>query len=272
MISVVWRDSVNAPHGGIELTMRANIASPTHGAKIPRPGDWIVIRRTDSEAAYAFGRVHDASGGIDNNAASGRVAMPFKVYAESWFDFLARVQVYAGPGVSTPVGTLLSSDEIQNVFEAAKTAFRGDIGKALGEVIGYVANVLIGSSQGAFISDEIKVIHSPDTSRLYGRGDRTAEAVIGPAVNSIGAVSSVMTGTTVLGLIQSTFGADAGMIEMFPSLERFGGGSDPTTTGNTPFELGKSIALVYRMRPWREVPLPEYVSKLGTTSTKFLRP
>lgn len=131
---------------------------------------------------------------------------------------------------------------------------------------------------------------------------RAAEAVPGPNIHAMQNVTGLPE-TMVLDLMMGTFGADPNLVELFPSLEDagFAGGSPfgeidvlgatgggsgqigsiagraslpvpptiPATLANPTAEaLGRNPVLVFRMRPWRAMPLLEYVgARLGRPVT-----
>lgn len=134
------------------------------------------------------------------------------------------------------------------------------------------------------LRDAIRVIHNGDTAAQFcgpgladreGAPARACEPIVGQNPN----VQPLHNGSSrLLGLIQGTWGADSGLIEMFPSLEDPGGGAaSPTDSkpsvnqpaGSTPDTLlpgpgktlGRNPVLVYRMRPWRTEPLAGWIQR-----------
>lgn len=139
------------------------------------------------------------------------------------------------------------------------------------------------------LRDAIRVVHNGDTAAQFcgpgladreGAPARACEPIVGQNPN----VQPLHNGSSkLLGLIQGTWGADSGLIEMFPSLEDPGGGAaSPTDSkppvnqpvGSTPDTLlpgpgqtlGRNPVLVYRMRPWRTEPLAAWIDRQGRGS------
>lgn len=270
--SVEWRESIGPPWGMIRLRFKAGLGEVAI-SDVPDSGDWIVIRREPGGPAVSWGRVIKVGSTFVTGHRMERAVEPFDIVAESWMDFLQSVQIYAGPGVTREVGTLRGNEGYSKLFSAISESVRDDVGAGLAPLLKELARVylpttLTGGPDSAplYLGDAIKVARDAVTNGEFAP-ERVIEQVPGPSLLSMGSLTSAFQGSTALGMIQSAFGADPGMVEMFPSLEPATGAGEYSLSG-----LGAVPVLVYRMRPWREEPLQSYANRLPRGVGAYVRP
>lgn len=276
--SIEWSDSVSPPWGSVTIRVKVDLAV---SKPLPGEGDWIVIRKSEQSRALGFYRVHSLSSSIKVGPRKDRMLTEFTIQAESWLDFLGRVMVYAGPGISSGSGTLMSMDGWRDIFNAIKEAVTNDVGLGLTALVREIARVEMPPTLGrGELGGEIGVVHNDATSQAFTRGIRVAEPVPGPSLTSMGSTANLLSGVTALSMIQSAFGADSGMVEMFPSVEPLlegppekraelrGQSSELSFLGES---LNAMPVLIYRMRPWRETALVDYVSQIAPEYSVYVR-
>lgn len=159
---------------------------------------------------------------------------------------------------------------------------------------------------GGTIRDATRTVHSGVTAAQLcgpGREDRegTPARAIEPIIGLNPSPQPLANGSSkLLGFIQGTWGVDGGLAEMFPSLEDPGNGEAAEVTQESTSEdiqrrldsardgtgaqlaasgnvltagparvLGRNPVLIYRMRPWRVVPLATWIDRLQSRDSRF---
>lgn len=223
-LSVSWGEGVEQ---WVPITIQPKTERYRYGSEItPYPGDWIVVREHRDGPAVALGRVTPTGGSSDSKGPGmGRTLRLSSITAESWLSFLSRVSVYVGVGLQHSQGTMMTLAAWEPVVSALGKSLSTNVGTALEAIIRELLLVTLPPSLGsATLADSVAVVHDAVTSRQWTDGSRAIDSVPGPTVNGLNSLEPP-NGTTILGIIQGTFGADPAMIEMFPTLETGGTGA-----------------------------------------------
>jgi len=317
--SVSWVGATHDPWDSVSLTLRLPmellITSDGEGTRIrPVSGDWIVIRESRKGPLLALGYVDTANYAVsveqspnDAGDAADTVSLSdYQVSCIGWMDLLNRVQVLASATIKNRIGTIFSLQSWSEVIKALVMGATEDVGPSLSHFLYLVAQVKMPKSLGeSLISNMVAVVHGIQSRNAYasvpdgmleGAPRREAESIPGPTLNALQAVGGTEA-TSVTGLMVGAYGADPGMIEMFPTIEGGGDlslGDDPVDTADigkkvlllrrnaarsrttealdsqpgdessaanvrtANASLQRNLVLMYRMRPWRDVPLGTY--------------
>jgi len=233
-----------APYGGLDVDLDVPAAE---WARLPAPGDWLVLRDARTLRTLQLGAVASPDTGVD--AAGPRVETRVtQVSAHTWLDYLGRVLVYTHDRET--VGTFMSVGDFNELLKSGTSLARdGLIGATLADVMQRLPNVMLPGSLGdRTLGSAIRVAYSIATAGPYA-GDRIVESVRGYTVRGPESVNAAWRGgVSVLDLLRSTFDHGTDLIEFFPSIEPL-----PSTEGlgARDFGLGANLTLVYRVPPWR---------------------
>lgn len=249
-----WTHAVRDPWETIQLSL--STPRPTWISRDrPRLGDWVTILDAPGAGGrrrcLAWGYVSRVSGSIQAAPGGAIQSDGYSVSAISWLSLLGRASVILAPGwISSTIGTLFRKRDIEELYaklaatasgalpEGGATTAR-NIGGTLQDVLQLLAVIQLPPSLGetvtppgkeprqATIGDQVRVVHDATTRDAYAP-NVVADPVPGWSLRGLSAVNA--SGRSVLQTIQGTFGGDAQIVEMFPSLEDLGrpAASDPT--------------------------------------------
>lgn len=179
---IEWSDSVTAPYGGCSFTIRIPRSSVMHPV-LPRPGMWVVIRKSENTPALWFGHISRVTSGIHGGPAIK--ALDYQVEAENWFQFLHRSQMYVFPGLSMYAeGTRRLGQNMGTLFDVKGwaemfTAFDGmgsdesktsrKPGAILARMLRIIARVrlpgsLMGNNSASDFSRNINVVYDKESA------------------------------------------------------------------------------------------------------------
>lgn len=219
-----WSASVSPPWD----TIKATLAMPRWNRDLDKIqiGDWIVLRHPGTRVAVAWGFIDTLAGGMAIGVAGAVRSSDVTLTAISWLSMLGRASVVIAPAFRRKrIGTLFPLEGWATVIEQLLSTVRGDIGSALADVFALIADVTLPPTlSGTPLASAVPVVWDDRTRDVFAP-DRTIDPIRGPSLQ--GLYSLYPSGSSILDLLQSTFLADASMVEMFPSLERPGSGADP---------------------------------------------
>lgn len=216
---------------------------------------WLLLRREDQGVegpALFLGRVTAISWGVraatGETPEGGRVAIPVLIRAESWLSPMKRGQIFlSGRGVGAPghVYDLRSwGPTMREILSAPFTS--NNVGEVLARLFDRFAPHyrLPSTIAGGASFSSLPVVYSPETAQRFTR-DRAGSyrGVYGLALNT--AQAAFPGGASPFGLLQSLFGADPNLVELFPCTEpiEVPGGQVSPVVGGTP-------SLIFRLRPF----------------------
>ena len=284
------------PFGGLDVDLDVPAAE---WALLPAPGDWLVLRDARTNVALQVANVAPVEPGL--NVAGARVETKVtQVSADTWFDYLERLNVYMVDRAT--VGTLFSDEDYSQIIaEAGALGTNGKIGAVLARVLERLTNVLLPASlTGQTLGAGVRVVFDAETAERYARG-RVVEPIKGTNVRGLdtGGLKGDWTGVSVLDLLLGTFWQARQMVELFPSIEpqrrgahvawvphgsglRLGSAVGAAPSGGSAWEeaadrggdmaLGANLTLVYRIVPWRVRPLRDVVHVVGGGENRGLDP
>lgn len=232
--AVSWSHAVEPPWGGIQLSLK--IPRAVWADLLPRTGEWIVVRL--GGIAEAFGYVTQRNCGLVVQGSGAVATTPVSVMAIPWLSVLGKMALAITPGSETRIGTLMdlpfwqeamtalymtaegmqsSFGKDESGFREARSLVRQDVGTALRELWPTVAQLVMPSSLGGeLLGEGAQVVHDDATRKAFAP-TRVVESV--PGWGFTGLHAAMPSSTSVLALIMGTFGADQGLVEIFPGLE-----------------------------------------------------
>lgn len=258
---ISWSDSVTAPYGGASITLKVPRSATSMSQNLPRPGEWLIIRKDRLGPALWFGFINRITSGVQGGPSIR--AIEYQIECENWFQFLHRCQMYVFPGVAkdaerarrsgSDLGTLFSVQQWAQMFAAfdGMGTAGSEVDKFPGEILSRILRIiarvrlpatLMSSGGGVNLARIINVVYDKESAaKVCGKpkdpsghdyiNNEPGPAKLGAAVRtvdplvgfSINSLQSMnpVSGTSVLDFINGTFGADSYMMEMFPSLEDF---------------------------------------------------
>lgn len=265
------------PYGGLDVDLDIPAAE---WSRLAAPGDWLVLRDTPTNRALQVGCVAPVETGV--GVSGSRVETKItQVSADTWFDYLERLNVFMVDDRET-IGTLFSTKDYAQVLkEANALATNGKIGAVLARVLERLTNVLLPAGlTGRTLGAAMRVAFDQATAERYTAG-RIVDPVNGTNVRGLntGGLQTDWSGVSVLDLILGTFWHAREMVELFPSLEPLQQvDSGPVWTqvydevSARQMGLGVNLTLVYRIAPWRVRPLRDLVHVVGGGENRGLDP
>jgi len=215
VVSLQWSSSITPPHGQaiIALTL------PLNQFDLVFPGDWVVVRDNTGRTVF-LGRVMNTNDGI-NVADNGAIASQLvTVQAESWLDFLNRVQIFAPDGdLGESAGTLFTIPDWSKITEdILSDQVGGRLGQSLERLFRATALVKLPTSLGGggLLKDVISIAYDDD-SRAHYAPDMVIESL--PNVGMFPTHLGFQTvRSTVYQMLRSIFVPEPNLIELFAHL------------------------------------------------------
>ena len=298
---ISWTNSITAPYGGANLTLEMPVGHLLDFVN-PTMGMWVEIRSNDNvhkalvesgiplkpdqqavtpgtQQRFFVGEVVkiDTSYVVDQNTGHRKAIL--SVDCENWFYTLSRVNVWVSAGMtsSTPfqfrrnkhtgatefyhniritggnqwkakvksaplqirTGTMF---DIGDWMELQPKYLSSQPGEQLDKMFNHVAISKVGSRLGNRLNSFAEVEGGSRAS------DRVADAVIGMNWRGVQSILPVH-GNAALDIISGSVAADPMMVELFPYIDS-----------------SNNAKLLYRMKPWRTMPLQEYATRVDSTA------
>lgn len=213
--SLQWSSSIVPPHGQAVIALTL----PLNQFDLVFPGDWVVVRDNTGRTVF-LGRVMNTNDGISVAENAAITSQLVTVQAESWLDFLNRVQVFAPDGdLGESAGTLFTIPDWSRVTEEILSdQVGGKLGQSLERLFRAIALVKLPSSLGGggLLKDVISVVYDDD-SRAHYAPDMVVESL--PNVGMFPTHLGFQTvRSTVYQMLRSIFVPEPNLIELFAHL------------------------------------------------------
>jgi hypothetical protein len=235
---------------GLEVRLKM---TPLEAATYIRPGNWLVLRSATGQA-FAFGYVDDVVAGVSRSRSGELSSNTVTVRCISWFELLSRARLYAPMGQVQTIGAMFFIGDWGKITQPISANYvLGHIGWSLQSLFQQVARIRFPESMGGeYIGDAIPIVYDQRTRELFAPNrviDSVGRTGGNPQTFAFGAIDA-----GIGEFITNAFVPDRNLVEMFSSLEE--GGTSPWTSALARF-LGRRPVVIYRVPPWRVVPLAE---------------
>lgn len=255
----------------IQLSMLGTFEEPQTAFT---PGDFVTLR-DQTGATWSWGRVSVVRSQLKRAPGGAMTHTPYAVMVQGWYDFLSRSKVHVLVTSSRPkVGTMFNLKEWSTIADN----FYQMYGKPPGEMLAYMMREVVRirlpeSLGGGWFADQIPVVYDRATALRWAPEFADIEPVsFGSLMPQINSSFMSARSTDVGALIANMFLFENSLVELIPYLSTGVaqittppvpslGGATITGSGRTDLGdiLGMQPVLVYRIKPFRTIPLKNSV-------------